>query len=96
MSTRLVGSIARSNVSFSGRHKITGTISKSGVFGAYPMTLSAMEFAYPLATGHSDIAGNFSFLGLAYIPRGYYITSHDTAPTPINGAIWDNITPVPM
>lgn len=80
----------------SGPYRITGSVDKLGVAGAYLVRLYERDSGRPFAQVWSDPSGAYSFPSLPYRERGYFAVSFDHGANPVNAAVADLITPEPM
>ena len=82
--------------SFGGQHRIASTVDRLGVTGPYPVRLYHRASGRLIRATQSDAAGNYAFDAIAYESGGYFAVAHDTNGDPLNAAIADLLTPVPM
>lgn len=78
---------------FGGRYKIQGIVDRLGVVGKYNVLLYLKSTGSPLLGTFSGIDGTYSFVGIKYIYKGYYLVAFDNNANPLNAAISDLITP---
>jgi len=81
---------------FGGFHQIASTVDRLGVTGVYRVRLFDRRTALCLRETWSTADGAYAFTHLASQANGYFVVAFDHAAGPLNAAIADLITPVPM
>lgn len=80
----------------SGNYRIVGTVTESGIPGAYPVRLYDRQTGRLLAETQSAANGDYAFSSLVNRLNGYFTVAHDYGNNPLNAAIADLVTPEPM
>lgn len=81
---------------FGGFHQIASTVDRLGVTGAYRVRLFDRRTALCLRETWSAADGAYAFDRIADQPNGYFAVVFDHSDSPLNAAVADLITPVPM
>lgn len=79
-----------------GLYRITGTVDRLGVVGAYRVQLFLRAEGVLIREIVSAQNGNYAYNYLQYHDRGYFVIAYDNAAIPQNAAIADLVTPEPM
>jgi hypothetical protein len=79
-----------------GRYKIVGTASRLGVPGAYMVRLYRRDSGRLISETESNPDGSYAFNNISKIDFGYFTVAFDHTASPVNAAISDLLTPVPM
>lgn len=79
-----------------GNYKISGTASKLGVPGVYPVYLFDRTLMTCLRKVWSSKNGTYQFSYIAHRENGYFLVEFDYGTSPLNAAISDLVTTEPM
>jgi hypothetical protein len=80
----------------SGFAQITGIVDELGVVGAYRVAVYHRITGLKIAETWSIANGAYAVDYLPYEPFGYFAVAFDHGDNPVNAAIADYLTPVPM
>jgi hypothetical protein len=77
-------------------YRITNVVSRLGIVGEYQVRLYNRASGELVSEMSSGADGSYAFNDLEYIENGYFVVAFDHTESPVNAAISDLLTPVPM